>query len=58
MTNSDSNTLARFSISTGELTAFRLPAAKRGLRELTSAPDGNLWFTEYSTNQIGRLNLK
>jgi len=58
MTNSDSNTLSRFSIATGELAAFRLPAAKRGLRELTSAPDGNFWFTEYSTNQIGRLNLK
>jgi streptogramin lyase len=25
--------------------------------EITTGPDGNLWFTEYRANQIGKLEL-
>ncbi len=34
------------------------PGANRGLRELSAGLDGTLWFTESSTNQLGRLDLE
>jgi streptogramin lyase len=57
MTGPDANALVRFSLTTGELATYALPDANRGLREITTGADGNLWFTEFSTNQIGRLSL-
>ncbi len=36
-------------------TDFPIPTAGAGLRDITSGPDGNLWFTEFNADQIGRI---
>jgi streptogramin lyase len=36
-------------------TDFPLPTAGAGPRDITSGPDGALWFTEFNADQIGRI---
>jgi virginiamycin B lyase len=38
----------------GVITEFALPSSDIGGSTVTTGPDGNLWFTEYSTQKIGR----
>lgn len=37
------------------VTEFPVTTASCGPREMTVGPDGNVWFTEYEANQIGRM---
>ncbi len=39
----------------GTITSFSLPTAASHPEGITKGPDGNLWFTEYNGNQIGRI---
>jgi virginiamycin B lyase len=39
----------------GTITEFPLPTANSSPEGSTAGPDGNLWFTGYVTNQIGRI---
>ncbi len=39
----------------GTITEFPIPTASTFPRGITAGPDGNLWFTEYSGNKIGRI---
>ncbi len=39
----------------GSITEFPLPTADSQPDGITAGPDRNLWFTEYSGNQIGRI---
>src|SRR5664279_1935753 len=34
---------------------FPVPVQYSGPQGITGGPDGNLWFTEYQANQIGRI---
>ena len=34
---------------------FPVPVQYTGPQGITAGPDGNLWFTEYAANQIGRI---
>ncbi len=47
--------IVRVSESDGTASAFVLPPSSAS--DLTLGPDGALWFTDPSTNQIGRLTL-
>ena len=38
-------------------TEFNIPTAQSMPYGITSGPDGNLWFTEFASNIIGRINL-
>jgi virginiamycin B lyase len=40
---------------TGQLTEFKLPNAGSAPEGITVGPDGNLWFTEHGTTNIGRI---
>jgi virginiamycin B lyase len=37
------------------ITEFTIPTASSGPAPIVAGPDGNLWFTEVSGNQIGRI---
>src|SRR6266568_168649 len=37
------------------ITEFPIPTASTFPRGITAGPDGNLWFTEYTGNKIGRI---
>ena len=37
------------------ITAFPVPTGSPGIAELVAGPDGNIWFTEWSGNKIGRM---
>ena len=39
----------------GTITEFPLPTPRSVPRWITAGPDGNLWFTEYAGNTIGRI---
>lgn len=39
----------------GTITEFPVPTSKSQPFGIGSGPDGNLWFTEYSGNKIGRI---
>src|SRR5258708_19338942 len=39
----------------GTLTEFTLPTPKSEPYGITAGPDGDLWFTEFQGNQIGRI---
>jgi streptogramin lyase len=44
------------SVARGQVvTEFPITTAACGPREIAVGPDGNLWFTEYEANQIGRM---
>jgi streptogramin lyase len=47
--------LEQRALPSGGLTEFSLPTPGSGPVGITLGPDGNLWFTENATNQIGRL---
>src|SRR5271166_2310364 len=38
------------------ITEFPVPTADSWPGSITTAPDGNLWFTEYQGNNIGVIN--
>src|ERR1051326_2578438 len=38
-----------------KITQFQLPVGGNHPRELVAGPDGNIWFTEYVANRIGRI---
>lgn len=37
---------------------FALPTAGGTPADIVQGPDGALWFTEYSANQIGRISMR
>ena len=39
----------------GAVTEFPVPTANSGPAEIITGPDGNLWFTERNTTNIGRI---
>jgi virginiamycin B lyase len=39
----------------GQITEFPLPDVAGNVLDITAGPDGALWFTEESANQIGRI---
>jgi streptogramin lyase/subtilisin-like proprotein convertase family protein len=39
----------------GTVTEFPTPTAESLPQGITTGPDGNLWFTEYAANKIGRI---
>jgi streptogramin lyase len=39
----------------GTITSFSLPTAASHPEAITAGPDGNLWFTEFFGNKIGRI---
>src|SRR5438270_524401 len=39
----------------GDITEFSIPIAKSQPVGIASGPDGNLWFTEISASNIGRI---
>jgi virginiamycin B lyase len=41
----------------GSFTECVVPGAGSAPNFLTAGPDGNVWFTEYYGNQIGRITL-
>ena len=41
--------------TTGTLTEFQLPSANSGPWDITTGPDGALWFSEYAGGRIGRI---
>ena len=41
----------------GTITEFPIPPAESDPVGITAGPDGNLWFTEYIGNKIGRLSM-
>src|SRR5258706_7754106 len=38
-----------------KISEFAIPALKSGPRDIAAGPDGALWFTQYGSNQIGRI---
>jgi streptogramin lyase len=44
-----------FAASVGQVTEFAIPTAHSGLEQIAAGPDGNLWFTESTGSQIGRI---
>lgn len=40
---------------TGDVTKFPTESNDPGTESITTGPDGNLWFTEFSTSRIGKL---
>jgi len=47
--------LASRPVAAQSITEFPIPSADSAPLGVTAGPDGNLWFTEYSANQIGRI---
>ncbi|MEO9325632.1 hypothetical protein ABFT23_19230 [Nocardioides sp. C4-1] len=39
----------------GGVRVFPVPSSSAGLRRITTAPDGTMWFVEEDTNTIGRI---
>ena len=39
----------------GLIKKFKILTANSNSRVITARPDGNLWFTEYEGNKIGRI---
>jgi virginiamycin B lyase len=39
----------------GKISEFAVPTANSSPDFITAGPDGNLWFTEFNTNKIGRI---
>src|SRR5207245_3541468 len=39
----------------GSITEFDVPTPNSGPIGITVGPDGNLWFAEYTSGQIGRI---
>jgi streptogramin lyase len=52
--DTDANVIHRVRYLTGQ-TAYPIPTANSQPRGIVVGPDGNIWFTEYHGNQIGRL---
>ena len=44
-----------FNIKVGAISEVAIPTSSSGPEGITTGPDGNLWFTQAATNQIGRL---
>ena len=42
-------------VSAGSATLFALSNSQSGPEGIASGPDGNLWFTESTSNMIGRI---
>jgi len=42
----------------GSLKEFDLPPASGSPLDITAGPDGNLWFTEFALNRIGRITTE
>jgi streptogramin lyase len=40
---------------TGTITEFPIPSAESGAAGIAPGPDGNVWFTEYEADKIGRV---
>jgi uncharacterized repeat protein (TIGR01451 family) len=53
-TESSQNTI-NFNIAVGSVAEQVLPTVGSLPTEIVQGPDGNLWFTEFGANQIGRL---
>src|SRR5262249_54260368 len=47
--------LDAFGLGLGSVTEFSTLTSNSGPSDMTIGPDGNLWFTEATANQIGRI---
>ena len=54
--NPDTGVITEFPLLSPVCQANSLGAGCRQLKNITTGPDGNLWFTELLTNAIGRIN--
>jgi len=52
---SKENNIGRITTA-GMITEFPVPTAGSAPRDITTGPDGNLWFTEYLGNKVGVLH--
>jgi streptogramin lyase len=41
----------------GTVTEFPVPTSNSGAAGITAGPDGNVWFTEFYANKIGKINM-
>jgi virginiamycin B lyase len=41
--------------TSGVFTEYNVPTAASQPYDITSGPDGNIWFTEQSGNKIGKI---
>lgn len=41
----------------GSIRGYAVPTSAAGLGRITTAPDGNMWFTEADKNKIGRISI-
>ena len=41
--------------ASGDITEFTIPTAASSPQGIATGPDGNLWFTEFSSGKVGRL---
>ena len=51
----DGNDIVRMDTSGSITGTFPVPSCFFGLGDITTGPDGNLWFTDADTNSIGRV---
>jgi virginiamycin B lyase len=41
--------------ATGDITEFNVPTANSQANGIDKGPDGNVWFTEFNTNKVGKI---
>jgi virginiamycin B lyase len=51
------NSIVRLTPSGSFTGSFHTPTKTSRPYAITTGPDGNLWFTEYIGNKIGRLSM-
>src|SRR5712691_9209255 len=49
------NVLTTPALGVGTITEFDIPTPMSQTFDIAPGPDGNLWFSEYGTNKIGRI---
>src|SRR5207248_5092855 len=51
------NKVMRITPSGNQIGSFPVPTASSQPQEITTGPDGNMWFAEYGGNKIGQVAL-
>src|ERR1700676_4827313 len=41
--------------ATGDVTEFNVPTANSAPNGIDKGPDGNVWFTEFNSNKVGKI---
>src|SRR5262249_60458476 len=50
-------TVTTESMASVPVTFYQVPTADTVMHRIIQGPDGNMWFTELHTNQVGKLRL-